>query len=404
MKKFFLFILGFIFYLLPAYTVEYAPIANLEYIHQTISDKYDITVPYNPNVTDITLAANMKYLLTAIDVANQIQGTQTSYGNSEFATEYAANTITVDTAVNTLIKTTVEEPEPGSELLVAPYVFALKTNSTNSFSFDIAATGTFTIDWGDGNIETINQTSTNSTTYSHNFATTAPQTIRFGGLATGYNSSTSIASISFASRSTISEIYGSLGKIFPTLTNGAQPSFYRTFYYDYNLSGTIPKRLFSGITGTPVSYMFYQTFYNCSSLTTLPEGLFGGLDGAPASSMFYQTFYNCSSLASIPQNLFGNLYGTPALYMFYGTFYGCTNLSGEIPLGLFGNLDNNIKSYMFGYTFYNCNKLTGPSARMPDGTYIYDYFTQGTGYYPMSKTYYNCTNLSDYTNIPSGSK
>ena len=413
MKKILLILLTCVFPFL-AWAVEYAPIANLEYIHRAIADKYDITVSYNPAVVDISAAANMKYLLTAIDVANQIQGNQTNYGTGEFATEYAANTITVDTAIATLIKGAVDsdEPdfsvpdpsEPGYELLEAPYKFALKTNATNSFSFDIAATGAFIVDWGDGTVETFEQTSTNSTTYSHTYATSQPQTIRIGGQATGYNSATDIASISFASRSVISEIFGSLGLVFPTLADGAQPRFYRTFYYNFNLGGIIPRRLFYGVKGAPVSYMFYQTFYNCDGLTSVPEGLFGWLDGAPASSMFYQTFYNCSSLTKIPDNLFGNIYGQPAMYMFYGTFYNCTGLTGEIPLGLFGDLDNYYRSYMFGYTFYNCSGLTGPSARMPDGTYLYNYFTTGSGYYQMSKTYSGCTQLSDYANIPTGSK
>ncbi len=387
----------------PLCAVEYAPIANLEYIHNAIANKYNIIIPYNPAVTDITLAANMKYLLSAVDVANKISGIDTNYGASEFATEYAANTITVNTAVDTLINQQTE-PEPGDELLVPPYVFALETNATSSFSFNIAATGTFFVDWGDGVTETITPPSADDTPISHTYESSTSQTIRIGGLATGYNSSTEVASISFASKSVIKNIYGSLGKIFPTLTDGSQPSFYRTFYYNYNLSGTVPKKLFTGVTGAPRSYMFYQTFYNCGEITDIPESLFGGLDGAPASSMFYQTFYNCYSLKKIPNNLFGNLYGQPALNMFYGTFYNCTGLTGEIPLGLFGNLNNYYRMYMFYQTFYNCGGLTGPSARMPDGTYFYDYFTTGSGYYPFSQMYRNCSGLSDYDNIPSSYK
>ncbi len=388
-------------------TVEYAPVANLEYIHSAIASKYDITVPYN-SAADIYSIANMKYLLTTIDVANQMQGNQTDYGTGEFATEYAANTITVDTAIDTLIKimdtppADSDEPEPGDEILVPPYVFAIKTSETNSFTINIAAKGTFTIDWGDGTVETYNQTSSTKS-YSHKYDDSGPQTIRLAGQATEYYSSYDPATISFSSKGIISEIIGSLGKIFPTLADGSQPSFYQTFYYASNIT-RLPKKLFSGITGKPISYMFYQTFYNMSSLTEIPENLFGGLDGAPGSSMFYQTFYNCSSVKSLPNKLFGNLHGTPAMYMFSGTFYNCTGLTGEIPLGFFGDYENNIKSYMFQQTFYNCSGLTGPSARMPDGTYIYNYFTKGTGYYPTSKMYYNCTGLSDYSSIPSSAK
>ncbi len=406
MKKIILFICACV-YSISTWAVEYAPIANLAYIHNAIADKYDITIQYNPAVTDITAAANMKYLLTAIDVANTKQGQQTNYGVGEYATEFAANIITVDTAINTLIKPKQEaeedEPEPGDELLTPPYVFAIKTSATNSFSFDIAAKGTFTVDWGDGTVETFTQTSSYTKSYSHSYATSQPQLIRFAGQATEYYSSYDPATIGFSSKGIISEIIGSLGKIFPTLADGSQPSFHKTFSYASNVT-RLPKKLFSGITGKPISGMFYQTFYNMYSLTEIPENLFGGLDGAPGSSMFYQTFYNCSSVKSLPNKLFGNLHGAPAMYMFYGTFYNCTGLTGEIPLGFFGDYENNKKSYMFQQTFYNCSGLTGPSARMPDGTYIYNYFTKGTGYYPTSGMYYNCTGLSDYSSIPSSAK
>ena len=407
MKKILLFVIVSIVSI-SALAVEYAPIANLEYVHNAIANKHDISVSYNPAIVDITSAANMKYLLTAIDVANQMQGVSTTYGDSEFATEYAANIITVDEAVNTLIKIPAapEEPdEPDPEFLVPPYVFAIKTNNqTSSYSFSIAAKGTFIVDWGDGTVETHNQTSTYSKTYSHTYATAGEKLIRFGGLATAYDSDTRMGSISFAYSSSTAEIYGSLGKMFPTLADGSQPSFYQTFYYNRNLGGVIPRRLFSGVTGTPVSYMFSQTFYMDTSITTLPEGLFGGLDGAPASNLFDSTFYGCSSLQYIPNNLFGNLHGRPALYMFYKTFQDCTSLTGEIPLGLFGDYENYYRSYMFGYTFANCSGLTGPSARMPDGTFLYNYFTTGSGYSQMSKTYQGCTQLSDYASIPTASK
>lgn len=407
MKKIILFLVACICSI-TSWAVEYAPIANLEYIHNAIADKYDITIQYNAAVTDVTSAANMKYLLTAIDVANKKQGQQTNYGTSEYATEFAANIITVNTAIDTLIKPKQdeepEEPEPGAELLVPPYVFALETNAISSFSFDIAATGTFFVDWGDGITETYPRTSTNSQSVSHTYATSAPQTIRIGGLATGYNSTSDVASVSFASRSAIKSIYGSLGKIFPTLADGSQPSFYRTFYYNYNLTGPVPKKLFAGVTGAPRSYMFYQTFYNCSEITDIQDGLFGGLDGAPASSMFRETFFNCAKLKKIPNNLFGNLYGRPELQMFYGTFDSCSGLTGEIPLGLFGNLENYYRSNMFFQTFKNCSGLTGPSARMPDGTYLYNYFTTGSGYSPMTSLYRGCTGLSDYSSMPSSVK
>ena len=49
-----------------------AQIANVEYIHNAIQKKWDITIPYNEQLTNPRVAANMKYLLTTIDRANKI--------------------------------------------------------------------------------------------------------------------------------------------------------------------------------------------------------------------------------------------------------------------------------------------------------------------------------------------
>ena len=71
-----------------------AQIVNVEYIHKLIEQQYGITVPYNSDLTNPQVAANMKYLLTTIDAANSIlNGEQiTDYGNSEYATTVATDT------------------------------------------------------------------------------------------------------------------------------------------------------------------------------------------------------------------------------------------------------------------------------------------------------------------------
>ena len=341
--------------------------------------------------------------------------------------------------------------------------FITTTPDTSSFSFQISAAGDFTIDWGDGNVEKVTKSDTTNTTYSHTYDSAGEYTIGIGGEATAYNAMSSTAAISFKDNINTAGISGSLGAIFGTLPSGTQPRFYQTFYNNTNLTGeipadlfagisgapatdmfastfrncsgltgSIPENLFAGISGAPARSMFSSTFYNCSGLTgTIPENLFAGISGAPASSMFANTFYGCSGLTgtipenlfagisgtpaqsmfantfwgcsgltgTIPENLFGNISGAPASYMFNGTFNGCSNLSGEIPLGLFGNLTNSPKSYMFYRTFYNCSGLTGPSARMPDGTYLYDFFTGATTSH-VSDVYYGATGLDDYPYIP----
>ena len=310
--------------------------------------------------------------------------------------------------------------------------FVTTTPNTRSFSFQISAAGDFTIDWGDGDVETINKTNTTSTTYSHTYDKAGEYTIGIGGKATAYNTSSSTSAISFSRNTNTAGISGSLGGIFGTLSNGTNPRFYWTFASNSNLTGEIPADLFAGISGAPASYMFSYTFYGCSKLSgSIPANLFGNISGKPANSMFYNTFSDCSGLTgTIPENLFGDLSGTPAGQMFYGTFSGCSGLTGtipenlfagisgapaygmfdstfkncsgltgEIPLGLFGNLTNSPQSDMFGETFYNCSGLTGPSARMPDGTYLYDFFTGATET-EVGDMYRGATGLSDYSSIP----
>ena len=101
MKK----VLVFLFLLLCG-AAQSAQIVNVEYIHQLINQKWDITLNYSPELRSEKAAANMKYLLTAIDVANEILNGEptTDYGNGEFATTRAVDTIATNTAVDTLVK------------------------------------------------------------------------------------------------------------------------------------------------------------------------------------------------------------------------------------------------------------------------------------------------------------
>ena len=240
-----------------------AQIVNVDYVHKLIAQKWDVSVPIKADSP--MQVANMKYLLTAVDVANEILNGEktTDYGNGEFATLQVADTVATIQAVDTLIQKPIE------------YKFFLTTTSTNSFSFSISAAGKFYVDWGDGKRQTITKPDTTNTTYSHTYSTRKSYTIKLAGQATAYNTSTSTAAISFyvnysdTQSKKIASIDGSLGAIFGTLSSDTnnQPRFYRTFYNAYNMKGSIPSDLFAGISGAPASRMFSQTFYNCTSLT-----------------------------------------------------------------------------------------------------------------------------------------
>ena len=351
-----------------------AQIVNVEYIHKLIEQEYGITVPYNSNLTNPQVAANMKYLLTTIDAANSIlNGEQiTDYGNSEYATTVATDTVATIKASETLIDT-------------SKFVFNVITkNNINTFSFNISAAGTFYIYWGDNTFQTINKQNTESETITHNFSKANKYKIRIGGKATAYNTSGTVPAIQFINN--VQNIEGSLGQIFSTLSDGTQPIFYNTFS-GCGLSGMIPETLFKGIIGQPVDNMFSQTFqytnitqipdglfadiqgtptkalfngtFKNTAITNLPENLFSGIKGVTQQNTFHNTFNACSKLVGpIPENLFASIYGQPAGGAFERMFANCTNLSGPLPPKLFAGIKGKPSS-AFSQTFYNCKKLTG---------------------------------------------
>ena len=255
-----------------------------------------------------------------------------------------------------------------------PFTVTVETRSGEDYDFYISAAGTFYVNWGDGSkYEKIVKADTSKQTIRHTYSAKGTYTVKLGGLATAYP--TGVAAVDFADGPDgyiddyyLTEITGSLGKIFPTLADGSQPNFYRTFWYCTQLK-SIPAELFDGVHGAPVAGMFRDTFYNCPKLTKIPTGLFSGISGAPAESMFA------------------------------GTFYACSGLTGEIPLGLFGNLSGSPAEYMFQSTFAYCSGLTGASARNPDGTPLYDVFPTATTD-QVGDMYDGATGLSDYDEIP----
>ena len=113
-----------------------AEMVNVEYIHQYLNTRWGIDLPYNPELKNPRVAANMKYLLTVVDIANEFLNDEqtTDYGNGEYATLAAADTIATNTAIDTLID--------------APTFTITTTPNTSSFNMIIGAAGNFIIDWG----------------------------------------------------------------------------------------------------------------------------------------------------------------------------------------------------------------------------------------------------------------
>lgn len=421
---------------------------NVQYLHNLISRKHQVDVKYNTALDSPSAAVNMKYLLTAVDIANKkLNGVATTdYANSKYATLDAVDTVAAIDAVNRLIKKTVEDEESGgddntgdeepdthvSEFWITP------AGTSTSFSFNISAAGNYVIDWGDGSaLEEINKTNTTNTSYSHTYSSAASNyKIGISGQATAYSTGDETPAVSFAGTrswigtvtSKISAIEGCLGCVFSTLESGEQrqPRFYETFASNSALT-SLPDELFSGIYGDSTSKMFRRTFQYCSGLKSLPAGLFAGLRGQPAEEMFSSTFDRCSSLESLPPGLLDAFHGVPMYKLFNNTFTRCTSLK-EIPSGLFKNINGAPAEMVFNYTFSECTKLTsipddlfgdisgdlaastfsymftgctgltGASVKI-NGKYLYEIWPEATAT-QVQDMYKNCSKLDDYSTMP----
>lgn len=363
-------------------------IANVQMLRNALRLRHDIRLGGMSAQDMQYLPINMKYLLTAVDLANEeINGyPATDFANSEYATRQAVNADTVVTAME--------------DLVGKVWPFAVTTvPDTNYFNFEISATGMFCVDWGDGTEEECWYHDTLDTQgYYHAYAQPGEYKIRLRGRATGYTAQDMAldkpATITFWWNNSLAKIDGNLAHIFPTLEDGTNPLFFFTFAFCDNLTGEIPENLFKGHTGSPSTAMFMGLFYGdhrltgeipenmfatfsgrtnwaafakvfaeCSGLTgEIPENLFASIDSEPGNYTFMGTFLNCSGLTgSIPEKLFAGIKGEPDAgeMLFWETFAGCTNLSGEIPAGLFSGITGQPGYSMFEGTFAYCENLTG---------------------------------------------
>ena len=72
-------------------------------------------------------------------------------------------------------------------------------------------------------------------------------------------------------------------------------------------------------------------------------------------------------------------------------------------MGLFGDISGDMATSMFTAAFDGCTKLAGPSARNPDGEYLYNQFPSATTT-QVKIMYRGATRLSDYDDIPTAWK
>lgn len=304
---------------------------------------------------------------------------------------------------------TYTEPEPAA-------VFTVTTvPNITSFEFILGASGSFTINWGDGNTEKITRGTADKTyqTVSHTYATAGTYTIGFSGAATEYpllKSATSgeniydPVAIYFGGGDLtckIASMSGKLGNIFPTLADGSSPSFAQTFADCAQLT-TIPADLFDGVTRDSGQGMFMATFAD-TAITEIPENLFATVSALGEEATFAYTFTG-TKITTIPAGLFASITGDARRTAFSGTFQNCKNLT-EIPAGLFDglnltNLDMAADYGVFTETFAGCSSLTGPSAQTASGEYLYDVWSANYVEELANGMYAGDEGLDDYESMP----
>ena len=310
-----------------------------------------------------------------------------SYNADMFSGAFANTGLLESCPTNTVRVTPYYANAIAPKVVCEPFTpeFTVKTinmAANTTFSFNLTAAGSYTIDWGDGYSQKIEKTDISVKTYKHTYATAGAYTIRMAGEATAYKENT--AAISFSGNKNIAELDGSLGAIF---SGPAHPyMFASTFQSCTNLT-TIPETLFDGVTDA-ANYMFSSTFSGCTSLQSIPDTLFSGVTGA-ADYMFNQTFYGCSALSEIPSGLFSGVTGA-AGRMFISTFYGCTSLQ-SIPGTLFDSVTG-AADYMFSNTFGGCASLQSIPSDLFSGVI-------GAAENMFNYTFSGCTSLQS---IPSG--
>lgn len=200
-------------------------------------------------------AANMLWLLKAVDVANgKIGAGKTNYGETPQATTQAADTIVVEEAARKLIK---------------PNTIYLKTDDSDYFEFVINAYGNFTVTCGDGTQVPVTKGDKITCRYG-----SSDNDIVVTGTATGYDTTNIASVISFIpSKWRLLGIEGSFAGMFPVI-DGVQPIFNTAFYNCYNLQ-YVSDTLFANLydVETLRDNTFTQAFYG----TALTESvkLFG---------------------------------------------------------------------------------------------------------------------------------
>lgn len=203
-------------------------------------------------------------------------------------------------------------------------------NYSNSV-FMFQAKGNFTVNWGDGTVESFNKTSLSY--IIHPYSIRAGQNLYYDVLVSG-----DITDLSFQSASRLSAVKNALP---PTLE---KTDFTSMFSYLNTIDLTVNADLFKYCGDVLI---FDNCFYN-SRLTDIPEGLFENCISAKSAKGCFQS----TKITSIPDNFFSNLLGIENLD---SCFYGCSSLE-TVGTNVFKSC-NALKSIVNIFGFTNITSL-----------------------------------------------
>ena len=287
---------------------------------------------------------------------------------------------------------------PSDEDSIVPFKIGVTVTDGGVFTLPIADYGAltpnFTVNWGDGNEDTI--TSSSDAARIHTYTTGATYTITISGFMPSFkvNNNTSI-------RTLITSIID-FGRVGLRLLD---------FYGCSNIT-SIPSStsMAAGYEGLN-EIVSFAGFMRNTSISTIPSDLF---QYATRVSIFSDIF-SYTTITAIPSGLFDNCGDATS---FASAFNQCTSL-GSYPLDLFDNCPNVVN---FSSTFRNCRSLTEP-LQFTYNTAV----TVFTNVYNMVSTtnsmggtapeiwlrspapigtaaFRNCIGLSNYASIPSNFK
>ena len=298
-----------------------------------------------------------------------------------------------------LVEKTLLEKNVATEISSDPkdaLVFTVSANPANDFTvhipldFQYESERNYTIDWGDGTVETNGEPN-----HKYNVTEAAFFDVRVSGKVTGLDTdnmpsasrgntvfavkqwgNTGLTKVQLCGLSSLESIAPDTeGAFSKMLTFGSFDQFSIGSFEDCTSLKEIPADLFKYAVNVTD---FNRAFCNCTSLTLIPEGLFAECRNV---KNFEMVFYECKSLKEIPPRLFEN--NTEVTDFSYAFSY-CESLR-EIPAALFLN---NGKAINFTGTFERCTSLAsipkGLLSGCPDASVFGENFRTSdlTGLYP----------------------